>query len=644
MYRDQFVKQNIIEKIDDCYKILSTDGELLYMNTNGQCLMEIDDFEDVKGKFWWELWGKEYEEIIKSSLKAAKNGAEQKFTAFCYTVKGTPKWWEVSVSPVVKENGEVVQIISISKEITEQKKQRDEISTLHNKLLSGLEIAKLHVGEIDYLTNTIFLPDEAAVLYGLEPKKSFSREEVHSTFHPAFKHKVIEDVQQSLKLKEDILLYEHPVIHPGGHQKWLRVQKRIKYNNDHQPISGIIVIIDITNEKEAQLLLKTSEERFRTLANSIPQMVWITDDKGSINWYNERWYKYTGSTFEEMKGWGWKKIHHPDSVEEITAKFNNAIEKKVAWEDTFRLRSASGEYRWFLSRAIPIFDDDDGRITMWFGTNTDITNEIQLREQLNELNVSLEQKVEERTQELLLKNNQLKERNEELHNYNYITSHDLQEPIRKIQIYLSRAYESDLNEQTKLLLDKINASAIRIRKLLIGLMNFGKSGELHKEIRVCNLRDIIQKILHINHAIIEECGAEVSFDLKHSVAGEPDLLERLFENLLVNAIKYRRKDIPLKITITSALASEEELIKTDLISVNRYICITFKDNGLGFDPAYAEKIFGLFQRLHQELDVEGTGVGLAICKKIIHSLGGHISASAQVGEGAIFKVLLPEPE
>ena len=640
MFNDSFVRQNIIEKIDDCYIILSTDGQVLYINSKGQELLEIDDFKEIEGGYLWELWSQEYHKTVKDEVLLAKKGNQQRFNVFGHTFKKTPKWWNVAISPVVNEKGEVVQLIAIAKEITEIRNQKDEILNLNNKLLSGLEIAKLQVGEIDYLSNTIFLPDAAALLYGLEPKKKFLREEVHQTFDPAYLAEVISSMEASLDTQQEILLYEHPVVHPDGKQKWLRIQKRIKYSEDGKPLSGVIVINDITNEKNAHFLLQSSEERFRKLANSIPQLAWITDSEGSINWYNDRWYSYTGTTYDEMKGWGWKSVHHPDDVEEITVRFKEAIEKEEAWEDTFRLKSAKGEFRWFLSRAIPIKDDDD-KIAMWFGTNTDITDEILLREQLNELNISLEQKVAERTKELLLKNNQLKERNEELQNYNYITSHDLQEPIRKIQIYLSRAYEEDINESTKALLDQINASAIRVRKLLIALMNFGKFGELQNDIKECELRQIFQNVIFHNKALVDESELELQVSLAHFVKADSGLLERLFENLLLNSIKYRRRDVPLQISVTSELATAEEVEKADLLYSDKFISITFKDNGLGFEPAYADKIFGLFQRLHKNLGVEGTGVGLAICKKIILSLGGHISATAQVGQGATFKILLP---
>ncbi len=127
----------------------------------------------------------------------------------------------------------------------------------------------------------------------------------------------------------------------------------------------------VTNER-----LRDSEEQFRTMANSIPQLAWITDAAGDIIWYNQQWFDFTGTTFEQMRGWGWRDVHHPDHVDRVVTKFRKFIENGSHWEDTFPLRGRDGEYRWFLSRAQPI-RNDDGEVVRWFGTNTDITQQRQ---------------------------------------------------------------------------------------------------------------------------------------------------------------------------------------------------------------------------------------------------------------------------
>src|ERR1700756_55879 len=141
------------------------------------------------------------------------------------------------------------------------------------------------------------------------------------------------------------------------------------------------------------------ERQFRTLANSISQLAWMADGEGYIFWYNDRWYEYTGTTLEEMKGWGWQKVHHPDEVGRVVERIKVAFATGQPWEDTFPLRSKTGEYRWFLSRALPIFDAE-GKVSRWFGTNTDITEQRELAQALRESRDQLEQKVTRRTAEL----------------------------------------------------------------------------------------------------------------------------------------------------------------------------------------------------------------------------------------------------
>ena len=153
--------------------------------------------------------------------------------------------------------------------------------------------------------------------------------------------------------------------------------------------------------------LYLSEARFRTLADNISQFAWMADATGGISWYNQRWYEYTGTTFEDMQGWGWEKVHHPDHVDRVLTKWRKSHATGEPWEDTFSLRGRDGVYRWFLSRAMPI-RDAEGRVTRWFGTNTDITElrETQTafrqsEERLRSLSSQLEQLVEERTRELV---------------------------------------------------------------------------------------------------------------------------------------------------------------------------------------------------------------------------------------------------
>jgi PAS domain S-box-containing protein len=152
-------------------------------------------------------------------------------------------------------------------------------------------------------------------------------------------------------------------------------------NVDYSPVrdekgaaAGVLaIVVETTRWVYAGRAQRESEARFRTLADNIAQFAWMADAKGGIFWYNKRWFDYTGTTLDEMKGWGWRKVHHPEHVDRVVEKISRCFETGDFWEDTFPLRGKDGEYRWFLSRAVPIRDEDTGKVVRWFGTNTDIT-------------------------------------------------------------------------------------------------------------------------------------------------------------------------------------------------------------------------------------------------------------------------------
>ena len=150
---------------------------------------------------------------------------------------------------------------------------------------------------------------------------------------------------------------------------------------DGQIIGASKIAHDITEQALIRQDLEDSELRFRALADNIPQLAWMARPDGDVFWYNQRWYDYTGTDFAEMQGWGWDKVHHPDHLGRVTAKWKAELARGEDWEDTFPLRGADGDYRWFLSRAQPI-RNSAGEVTMWFGTNTDITQQREHEEQI----------------------------------------------------------------------------------------------------------------------------------------------------------------------------------------------------------------------------------------------------------------------
>lgn len=186
---------------------------------------------------------------------------------------------------------------------------------------------------------------------------------------------------ERIKIGEPIQPFESWRLHKDGREVPVSIGVSPVFGPDGEIIGASKIARDISGEIEQRQRLAKSESWFRTLADNISQFAWMADEKGWIFWYNQRWFDYTGTTLEDMKGWGWQSVHHPDHVDRVTASLRKSWETGDAWEDTFPLRSKDGSYRWFLSRACPI-RDEDGTILRWFGTNTDITEQKERQEQI----------------------------------------------------------------------------------------------------------------------------------------------------------------------------------------------------------------------------------------------------------------------
>ena len=182
------------------------------------------------------------------------------------------------------------------------------------------------------------------------------------------------DVQGALDhaLSGQIGRFSAPAKTRKGSEKWWDVAISPVRNAQGELIWLLAVSRDITRQKQNEDAVRISEQRFRALADNMAQFAWLADASGYIYWYNQRWFDYTGTTLDEMRGWGWQSVHHPEHIERVSRKYKSCLERGNLWEDTFPLRGADGTYRWFLSRAVPMRDDNDN-VILWCGTNTDIT-------------------------------------------------------------------------------------------------------------------------------------------------------------------------------------------------------------------------------------------------------------------------------
>lgn len=384
--------------------------------------------------------------------------------------------------------------------------------------------------------------------------------------------------------------------------------------------------------------IELSKEQFKQLADFVPQMVWTARADGYLDYYNRQWYEFTG--FKEGYGdQSWIPILHPDDVQYCIDTWYNSVKKGTPYLIEYRFKDRkNGGYRWFLGKALPIKDQNEN-IIKWFGTCTDIHDQKMFAE-------DLENRVKERTEELNQANTELQRSNNELEQFAYIASHDLQEPLRKIKTFAELIKDNGFataDQTSNKYIEKISLAADRMRNIIKDLLDFSHLNKSKEHFVNVNLNQILENVKLDLELVIAQKGAVIEAGLLPDVEAIPIQMNQLFYNLINNAIKFTREDKNPHIKIDVKKLTKENINSMPgLDAQNKYYEIKFTDNGIGFDQEYAEQIFIMFQRLNAQSAYNGTGIGLALCKKIVENHTGIIYASSKPGEGAVFTVILPQ--
>ncbi|MDX2132373.1 MAG: PAS domain S-box protein [Planctomycetota bacterium] len=280
------------------------------------------------------------------------------------------RWLSVTVSPLGKGPSGRERFCYLAEDTTERKRAERALLEREHQLRVMTDGTPALIAYIDTERRYRFVNRQYERWFGILREQTLGRTMVE-VLGPGPASVLEPHVEAALR--GEPTHFETRIVYRGQEPRWINAQ----YVPDRAPdgrVRGFFaLVVDVTDSKFAEMRLRESEERFRTLADNINQFAWMADESGSVFWYNKRWYDFTGTTLEQMQGWGWRTVHHPDHVGRVVEKFTDHIRRGVAWEDVFPLRSSAGEYRWFLSRAHPIRDADGG-VTLWFGTNTDITS------------------------------------------------------------------------------------------------------------------------------------------------------------------------------------------------------------------------------------------------------------------------------
>ncbi|WP_160143932.1 PAS domain-containing protein [Chryseolinea soli] len=612
-----------------------------------QFIIELANDESLK------LWGKDRRVMGKPLLEAIPELKGQPFLDLMIDVYKTGKTYEgresvarlerdgsirdVYVNFIFKTlrdaSGKTNAILAMGYDVTEQVAARQQVSDAAERLTLATEGTRMATWDLDLKTSDIIHSPRLARIFGHPESMHLSFLAMRQAVHPR-DLRVVEKAFDNA-LKKGTYYYEARVIHPDQSVHWIQTRGKVFYSDDHVPLRMLGTMIDITERKRAERVIEESEKKFRTLADSMPQFIWTADKTGNLNYFSRSVYQYTGITDPKQLAESWWKTIHPEDRKATLKAWQEALTTGTDFLFEHRFRHHEDTYRWQLSRAVPQ-RDVSGKIEMWVGTSTDIHDRKLFTDEL-------ENKVLQRTNELNLLNQNLLKSNDELAQFAYVASHDLQEPLRKIQTFAGRILDvesKNLSDRGKDYFQRMQSASVRMQQLIVDLLSFSRANTNEKYFEVTDLNYILQIVKEQLKDTIDQKQAVILSSTLPVLNIISFQFEQLFTNLIANALKFSKTDVPPLIAIHADKVGRDHVHHKDAEDI-LYHRIVITDNGIGFEPQFNERIFQVFQRLHGKDEYPGTGIGLAICKKIIENHQGFIEASGQLNKGAVFTVYVP---
>lgn len=390
--------------------------------------------------------------------------------------------------------------------------------------------------------------------------------------------------------------------------------------------TGQVDALVVQGEKGHQLYtLKTADQTYRVFIEKMAEGAVTLNDKGLILYCNSQFAAMVCMPLSNVIGLPFEKFIAPESSSEYKELFTKSWRQDCKGE----VLLLSEEKHTPVQLSLATLELEEG-VSLSI-ILTDLTNLKEAQRQLKNNN-----------QELAFANRELELSNHDLQQFASVASHDLQEPLRKIMIFsnLMNEKRDELSNQAKRHLDKILTSSARMKALIIDILNYSKLSSNEFAIEDADLNEVIKELLEDFELIIEEKGVTINNNGLPCIHANKGQIRQVFQNIISNALKFSIPGKAPVITISSKTINEKSFDAKESAD-GEYCLISIKDNGIGFDEKYVETIFALFQRLNSKDKYEGTGIGLAIAKKIIDKHNGMITAHSREGEGAEFLIVLP---
>lgn len=659
----------MVDNVSDFIGICDMNFITFYVNMEGLLLTGLDSLEELKKKpvsdfFFPEDVAFMMNEFFPKVVETGRGETEIRFRNF---KTGEALWMIYSVVLVLDSKQQPAGFATISKNITEKKRAseqlkifsedlEDKVRQRTEELRSQKEFSETIVnssndliGVYDKDMRILVFNKACEELFGLKREEIIGKKYL-DVFPSAASGQGYKDLQRALNGE----MIRNDIYHSELTDRYYQNSLTPLWDASNSVYAVVVIGHDITeivrsteqiqeaNKElkkankdllEANLTIRTNEERYQRMIKEIEDYAILSLSPGGMieNW-NEGAQKIKGYTAEEIVGKNFSIFYtQADKESGLPGKLlNEAAQKGKATHEGWRVRKDGT--RFWGSILITALHDDQNRVVGYSKVTRDLTDRKNAEDAIRIANKKLEQK-----------NEALEKMNKELESFTYISSHDLQEPLRKIRTFAGRILEKEsmnLSESGKDYFERMTNAANRMQTLIQDLLTFSRLNTTEHVFETVDPVSIIQDVLSDFQEAVTEKKASISIGSMENMKVIPFQFRQLINNLVSNSLKYSEPGIPPKITITESVVDGGN-IGNDLLREEEYHHIIFRDEGIGFEPRFNEKIFEVFQKLHGKDQYPGTGIGLAIVKKIIENHAGHITASGQPGKGVTFDIFLP---
>jgi PAS domain S-box-containing protein len=608
------------------------DRDLRYLLVTGQGLEEVGlSPQMLLGKSLAELYPAEQVAYVEPFYRRVLAGENVQFD-----LPLGDQYYSIYATPLRNESDDIYAVMAVAHNVTERKQAEELLREKEEQFRRIFEDGPLGISIVGLNGSIIEANAKLCEMLGYS-EQELKELTYNDITHPDDINSNIAPVQQLFAGEGSSYQVEKRYLTKSGESMWGLLTATILRNEEGQPLYGIGIIEDIRQRKQAEEKLRASENLYRYLADAMPQMVWSTDANGAHFYYNQGWYEYTGLSEEESLDFGFTNALHPEDKERTLQRWQRAWRDGESYEIEYRFYSRSqDEYRWFLGRAMPI-QDAAGNIVQWVGTCTDIEIQKRAEATLQKAQEELEQHVLERTRQFVEAKEEAERASRAKSEFLSRMSHELRTPMNAILGFAQLLEMRTKEARSRDAVGQIIKGGKHLLELINEVLDISRieNGRLSVSLEPVSLENLLPEALDLITplASAHQVNVHISDEKRTGTAAcfvlaDQQRLKQVLINLLSNAIKYNH--VGGNVFIECRSVSDE------------HVRIEVRDNGPGIASNDLEKVFVPFERLGAESSgVEGTGLGLALCKGMMGAMNGNIGIESVVGQGTTVWIELP---